>query len=297
LINGQAAAGVTNSVPYTGGNGGYYPAQSVSSTGVTGLTATISAGLLSSGAGNLVYAISGITTNSGTASFTITIGGQSCSFTVPVQSALAAQYPAGSVFCASGPTAIVDVTNPTTGKTWMDRNLGASQVATSSTDVLAYGDLYQWGRGNDGHQCRTSPTTSTLSATNQPGNGNFILIGVAPNDWRSPQNGNLWQGINGVNNPCPLGYRIPTSTELNAERASWSTDNATGAFGSVLKFSRSGRRVQNSGAIGLAGNYGFLWSSTVSGISSIRLDYSSNPSQLVAPDGRAGGESVRCIKN
>ena len=114
-------------------------------------------------------------------------------------------YPAGSVFCTSGPTAIVDVTNPTTGKTWMDRNLGASQAATSSTDDAAYGDLYQWGRRADGHQCRTSPTTATLSSIDQPAHGNFITIGSTPYDWLSPQNVNLWQGVNGVNNPCPSG--------------------------------------------------------------------------------------------
>jgi len=33
----------------------------------------------------------------------------------------------------------------------MDRNLGATQVATSSTDENSYGDLYQWGRRADGH--------------------------------------------------------------------------------------------------------------------------------------------------
>ena len=32
-----------------------------------------------------------------------------------------------------------------TGKIWMDKNLGATQVATSSTDAASYGDLYQWG--------------------------------------------------------------------------------------------------------------------------------------------------------
>src|SRR5690554_918324 len=42
-------------------------------------------------------------------------------------------------------TEIVDITSPGTGEIWMDRNLGASQVATSSTDEAAYGDLYQWG--------------------------------------------------------------------------------------------------------------------------------------------------------
>ena len=30
------------------------------------------------------------------------------------------------------------------GQVWMDRNLGASRVATSFDDEEAYGDLYQW---------------------------------------------------------------------------------------------------------------------------------------------------------
>lgn len=87
------------------------------------------------------------------------------------------------------------VINFTTGKVWMDRNLGASQVATSSTDIASYGDLYQWGRGTDGHQIRTSGTTATLSSSDNPGHGDFITNGSSPNDWRSPQNDNLWQVV------------------------------------------------------------------------------------------------------
>ena len=34
------------------------------------------------------------------------------------------------------------------GRKWMDRNLGASRVATSITDAEAFGDLYQWGKRN-----------------------------------------------------------------------------------------------------------------------------------------------------
>ena len=97
------------------------------------------------------------------------------------------------------------------GKIWMDRNLGATRVATSPTDAASYGDYYQWGRGADGHQKITSATTTTLSSADQPGNGSFIL---APDDWRSTQNDNLWQGVSGTNNPCPSGYRLPTLTEL-----------------------------------------------------------------------------------
>ena len=304
VVTTSSVSSITQTTAISGGTISYQGASAISARGIcwsTSANPTLANSFTTNGTGvgtftaNLTGLIAGTTyyvrafaTNASGTSY-----GNEVSFS---SQTLAAQYPAGSVFCA-GPTAIVDVTNPTTGKTWMDRNLGASQAATSATDAAAYGDLYQWGRGNDGHQCRTSATTTTLSSSDQPGHGNFILIGVAPNDWRSPQNGNLWQGINGVNNPCPVGYRVPTSTELNAERASWSTDNAMGAFGSVLKFTRSGRRVPNSGVIGLAGNYGFMWSSTVSGVSSIRLNYSSFPSELVAPDGRAGGESVRCIKN
>lgn len=99
-------------------------------------------------------------------------------------------------------TQVVKVQNPITGRIWMDRNLGASRAATSSTDAQAYGDLYQWGRAADGHEKRNSPTTSSLSGSDQPSHGSFILSSNSLSDWRSPQNDNLWQGVNGVNNPC-----------------------------------------------------------------------------------------------
>jgi hypothetical protein len=205
------------------------------------------------------------------------------------------QYPSGSVFCSSGPTLILDVTNPTTGKIWMDRNLGASQIATSSTDAAAYGDLYQWGRGNDGHQCRTSVTSSTLSSTDQPGNANFILAPNTPFDWRSSQNANLWQGINGVNNPCPTGYRLPTETELNAERLSWGSQNYLGAFASPLKLTRTGVR-NYSGVLTVVGTTAGYWTSTASGSNSANLSFDCCGADM-NPDGRAGGFAVRCIKN
>jgi uncharacterized protein (TIGR02145 family) len=295
LIAGQASNGVSTSVPYTGGNGGSYSAQSISSTGVTGLTATLAAGSVNNGSGALVYTITGTPATAGTASFAISVGGQSCTFTVTVTS-LAAQYPAGSVFCASGPTAIVEVTNPTTGKTWMDRNLGASQAATSSTDAAAYGDLYQWGRRSDGHQCRNSATTTTLSSTDTPAHGDFILAPSAPNDWRSPQNFNLWQGVNGVNSPCPSGYRLPTETELNTERTSWSSSDAAGAFASPLKLPLAGGRSRIDGSLFNVGTGGLYWSSTVSGTLSGLLSFNSSAAVMYAGN-RAGGGSVRCLKD
>jgi uncharacterized protein (TIGR02145 family) len=206
------------------------------------------------------------------------------------------QYPAGSIFCASGPTAIVNVTNPTTGRVWMDRNLGASQAATSSTDTNSYGDLYQWGRRSDGHQCRTSPTTSTLSSVDQPTNGSFILSPNAPYDWRSPQNTNLWQGVNGVNNPCPSGYCLPTEAELNAERLSWTSNDRQGAFASTLKLPVAGNRSHSSGSLGNVGTNGYYWGSTVNGVNSQYLVFY-NSNALMNDYYRANGFSVRCIKD
>ncbi len=52
---------------------------------------------------------------------------------------IANQYSPNSVFCDNRPTEIVDVVNPVTGKTWMDRNLGAQRDAVSSTEQQALG--------------------------------------------------------------------------------------------------------------------------------------------------------------
>jgi uncharacterized protein (TIGR02145 family) len=203
------------------------------------------------------------------------------------------QYPAGSIFCASGPTAIVNVTNPTTGRTWMDRNLGATQVATSSTDTNSYGDLYQWGRRSDGHQCRTSPTTSILSSVDQPTHGDFILAPNSPFDWRSPQNINLWQG---VNNPCPSGYRLPTEAEWETERLSWSSNNVQGAFASALKLSLSGGRFGSDGSLDDVGVSSGFWSSTVNGVNSQTLIFGSVAAFMYSHY-RSSGLSVRCLKD
>jgi uncharacterized protein (TIGR02145 family) len=296
LTSGQAASNVSVSVPYTGGNAGTYSAQSVASTGVTGLTATLSAGTLANGNGSVTYTITGTPASSGTATFAIALGGQSCNLTVSVAAA-SPQYPANSVFCAAGATAIVDVLNPTTNKTWMDRNLGATQVATSSTDQNAYGDLYQWGRRTDGHQCRTSPTTGTLSSVDQPAHGNFILPpNSPPYDWRSPQNANLWQGVNGVNNPCPSGYRLPTETELNNERLSWIPNNSAGAFASPLKWPMAGYRNGGNGSLYNVGTGGFYWGSTVSGTDARSLNFFSTYPFMITSYYRAYGFSVRCLK-
>lgn len=192
-------------------------------------------------------------------------------------------------------SAVVDVTSAT-GRVWMDRNLGASRAATSSTDPQAYGDLYQWGRAADGHQKRNSGTTSTLNRTDTPGHSRFILSNSGANwDWRSPQNDNLWQGVNGINNPCPSGYRLPTEAEWEAERQSWSSYNRNSAFASPLKLPVAGFRFSGNGSLFDVGSNGFYWSSTVSGTNARRLYFLSFDAFMFSGF-RAFGGSVRCIK-
>ncbi|MEI7595079.1 MAG: FISUMP domain-containing protein [Bacteroidota bacterium] len=195
-----------------------------------------------------------------------------------------------------GPVLTNVAINPTTGKIWMDRNLGATQVATSSTDASSYGDLYQWGRSSDGHQVRSSVTTTTLSSVDVPGYANFILTSSVPNDWRSPQNSSLWQGANGINNPCPKGYRVPTDTEFEEESNTWSAKDAAGAYASSLKLPVAGFRNGNTGALNYVSVRGYYWSSTVNGISSNYMVVDTGI-YSINPNTRNYGFSVRCIKN
>jgi uncharacterized protein (TIGR02145 family) len=181
------------------------------------------------------------------------------------------------------------------GKIWMDRNLGATRVATSSSDAVSFGDLYQWGRAKDGHQSRTSATTTTLSSTDNPGNANFIY---ASKNWRSTENKNLWAGVSGTNNPCPVGFRLPTEAEWEAERTSWTSNNVAGAFSSPLKLPAAGNRNNDNAVIGEVGTVGYYWTSSTSlnkdEVKSIRFYNNTAAITISYP---ADGGSVRCIKN
>ncbi|MEZ5197572.1 MAG: FISUMP domain-containing protein [Bacteroidales bacterium] len=176
------------------------------------------------------------------------------------------------------------------------------EPALSSDDEEAYGDLYQWGRYAEGHESRGSDTTFNKATTALPNGGNywdglFIVTGsiIDPEGWLVPQNDSLWQGIGGINNPCPPGFRIPTSSEWNEERNSWSSNNSLGAFNSPLKLTSSGFRFRFNGSIYAVGGDGYYWSSTLIN-SEARYLYFYGNSAYIDQGNHANGCTVRCIK-
>ena len=205
--------------------------------------------------------------------------------------------------CYNGNVTLVPIpyVTSTTGKIWMDRNLGASKVATSSTDANSYGDLYQWGRGTDGHQLRTSLNRAYVAtASYDLGHPDFI---ISSSDWRTPSSNDLWQGVNGINNPCPNGFRLPTTQEFQAESDAWQTSNPGAYFkNSPLKFPLAGWRSNIDGELKSAGGLGRYWTSTVvtQGTQSFGqiISFNAFRTEILVNEGiRTGGQSVRCIKN
>ena len=278
---------VTVGINYSGGNGNDYAAQSVSSTGVSGLTASLSAGTLNDGSGTFNYIITGTPDTGGTADFAISIGGQSCTFSVSVEGIQTIQA---------------------AGKTWIDRNLGATKAADSIFDEPAWGDLYQWGRFSDGHEDRDSNVANGDIASNRPDDatdsgvwdGQFIERTVEDFNWltNTGQNNNLWDGVNGINNPCPDGFRVPTETEFNNFISSLSSNTPQEAF-NTLKLTKGGYR-QKTGSLktfffGNPPDDGRYWTSTTNSDRSRALRITN--SLGVSNDLRVRGYSVRCLKD
>lgn len=197
------------------------------------------------------------------------------------------------------------VVSPITNRRWLDRNLGAPNAANAYNDFANYGDAFQWGRGADGHQLtnRTATsagttgvngTESALATSDAPGHNKFILTSSSPFDWRNPKNDNLWQGINGVNNPCPTGFRVPTIEEWTAENLGM----AAAAY-TQLKLTLGGHRL-GTGAHSNTTAFGYYWSSSISpttqaNASFQRIATSFASQQLDEPRGMA--QLCRCIKN
>ena len=282
LTSGQAASGVSASVPYTGGNGGFHSGQTVTSTGVTGLTATLSAGSFLSGAGSLSYAITGTPAGAGTASFALSIGGQTCTLDVTV----------------SSPPVCRAKVNATDFKDFMCYNLGA---ANTSADPFTpgweiNGGYWQWGRKD---YAAAGPTG--------PGAGDANDGAVSGWSTTDAANGSWADGSKTANDPCPVGYRVPTKaqwdgvianntpTSVGSFNTSATNYGAGRKFGDQLMLPAAGSRFSDDGALNGRGGSGGYWSSTeYDNFNAWLLDFNSSGASTSNYD-RTGGLSVRCV--
>jgi hypothetical protein len=151
----------TASVPYTGGNGGAYTTgTAVASAGVTGLTATLSAGTLATGAGSAVFAITGTPASSGTATFAITLGGQSCTLSLTV---VTSGSTGGGTTSGSAWSVDTDIDNIVKMAEAFKTSLTSTQV-TSLQDTYNKAHAQKWSNLPEGlYRGRVGLQTSTFS--------------------------------------------------------------------------------------------------------------------------------------
>ena len=166
------------------------------------------------------------------------------------------------------------------GTIWMARDLGASRSISSTTDIASYGDLYQWGRGTDGHE-KWDSTIISKTDPSSPVQNNFVFVGDNNTGWRYEEDENLWNSTGELsdNNPCPVGYRLPTPSELYDHAAN-------------INLHHAGQRNFN-GSVEGQGSYGTYWTST----SGTYIKIEGNTITNGTTTSTAFGRCVRCIKN
>ena len=190
LTANTSASGVSSVIAYTGGNGGTHTGQTITSTGVTGLTATLAAGTFANGNGSLTYEISGTPSENGTASFEVNIGGKTCILTRNI------------ITPTSGyGTNITDV-DGNTYKTvyigtqqWMGENLKTSKYSDGTT-IPNITDNTQWQNNTTGAWAYYNN-----DAANNPKYGKLY-------NWYA-----VSKTTNGNKNVCPTGWHVPTDAE------------------------------------------------------------------------------------
>ena len=282
LASSQTAGSVSASVPYAGGDGGSHTGQTVNSTGVTGLTATLPAGSFANGSGNLVYTITGTPASAGTASFILTIGGQQCTLQVTVGT----------------PTGCGAYVAPNQWKAFMCHNLASANTFadpyTPSWEIN--GGYWQWGR-------------KAMAAAGPSGPGAGEANAGPINGWNTtiPPNGAWSDASKTADDPCPQGFRVPTLAQWQGVLANntqsitgtWtesSTNYSSGRFfGPGLMLPAAGFRYNLDGQLfarGLNGNY---WSSTESGTVNAWYLYFNGGGAVSSYDYRRYGLSLRCL--
>ncbi|PIF44017.1 putative secreted protein (Por secretion system target) [Chryseobacterium sp. 52] len=193
------------------------------------------------------------------------------------------------------------------GNIWLQQNLGSSQVASAMGDDTSYGDLFQWGRWDDGHQLRNSATAAPTSPNSPDGLAgvNAFIIGstswwgtfAATDKWTASNPANVSNNIGA--DPCKAvgpGWKMPSQAEWTAIVNSENMANPGTAYNSHLKLPASGYRSSSNGALTFAGQRGYFWSSDTSNSGGKYLYVGSTIANPSSGAMRGQGSAVRCIK-
>ena len=208
LTSGTSATDVTSVLPYKNGNGGAYDAQSVASTGVTGLTCSIASGTVANGNGSFTFTITGTPSSAGAAFFNITIGANTLRVSRTVFSSSGSSTGITSHTCGAS-----DVHNSSLPygtmtdqqgnsyrtvqigtQNWMAENLRTT-IYRDGTAIPNITDSTQWQNNTEGAYCFYDNNSS-----------NDCPYGKLYN----------WYAYTNAKQLCPVGWHTPTTDEWSS---------------------------------------------------------------------------------
>jgi uncharacterized protein (TIGR02145 family) len=288
-----AASGVTSVISYSGGNGGPHNGQIVNSTGVTGLTAALSAGTFAIGNGSLTYVISGTPSSGGTAIFSLSIGGSICTLTRVV----------------ANPTSgygsnITDVD----GNTYKTVYIGTQQWMGENLKVSKYSDGTTIPNITDNTQWQNNSTGAWSYYNNDAANN--AKYGKLYN-WYA-----VSKTTNGNKNICPTGWHVPNDAEWTVltdylggasvaggklkevGTTNWDSPNTDATNVSLFTGLPGGDRYYNGNYVNVGG-FGYWWSSTEDFTGDAWTRHLVNNYEGVGRFryGKRAGFSVRCLRD
>ena len=277
LTKDKMASNITATINYTGGNGKTYLTKSHTSTGVSGLSATLLAGSLANGEGELVYTISGTPTSSGTANFAIALGGQTCAITMNVEDVAQTIGKPGPNITDAESNSYKTVYIGT--QQWMAENLKVSKYSDGTT-IPNITDNTQWQNN----------TTGAWAYFNNDA-ANNAKYGKLYN-WYA-----VSKTSNGNKNVCPTGWHVPTDAEWTV-LTDYLGGYTVGFDTSLFTGLKGGYRDYN-GNYYFRGSYAVWWSSTMGKTVDIW-----NRNKFYASGGanrddysKKHGLSVRCLRD